>query len=219
MPVEVLYPYRTAAEMILLYLDIPEQEESLDREQVLPIYLCEDSTITIRASAIVPDQVWQKVFHPSEQSSPPAKLWLVVQSLESRLRKAYEFEGDQHVFELTMALDRDKWAGKAEFQAVLVRSKLNEDLPAGYAGDLGTRLAWSRALWGAFEEPVPPRKTSSKLNGRNLRNLKSLNSLCWSIQRPCQNSGSMPTLKVCTTFSTAEQYGDGILRSQNIRAI
>lgn len=163
MPVEVLYPYRTAAGMILLHLDIPKREESQDRQQILPIYLCEDSTISIRASAIVPDQVWQKVFAPSEQSSPPAKLWLVVQSLESRLRKAYEFEGDQQVFELIIDLDRNEWAGKAEFQAVLVRSKPNEDLPAGYAGDLGARLAWSQTLLGAFEEPVPAQKDIIKI--------------------------------------------------------
>jgi len=163
MPVEVLYPYRTAAEMILLHLDIPERESSQDKEQILPIYLCKSSTITIRASAIVPNQVWQKVFCVSEQPNPPATLWLVVQSLESRLRKAYEFEGDQQIFELIVDLDRDEWAGNAEFQAVLVRSKLNKDLPAGYTGDLGARLAWSRTLSGAFEEPVPEQKDIIKI--------------------------------------------------------
>jgi hypothetical protein len=163
MPVKVLYPYRTAAEMILLHLDIPERESSLDREQILPIYLCQSSTVTIRASAIVPNQVWQRVFCASEQSNPPAKLWLVVQSLESRLRKAYEFKGDQQIFELVVDLDRDEWAGNAEFQAFLVRSKLNKDLPAGYTGDLGARLAWSRTLLGAFEEPVPEQKDIIKI--------------------------------------------------------
>lgn len=172
MPVEVLYPYRTASEMISLHLDIPKREESQDREQILPIYLCEGSTINIRASAIVPDQVWQKVFDPSEQSNPPAKLCLVVQSLESRLRKAFEFEGDQQVFELTIDLDRNEWAGKAEFQAVLVRSKLNENLPAGYAGDLGARLAWSRALLGAFEEPVAPQKDIIKIRWKKFEEPK-----------------------------------------------
>ncbi|MEP0923396.1 hypothetical protein [Leptolyngbya sp. ST-U4] len=157
MPVEVFYPYRVGAEMIVLNLDIPDMEEQVSDES-LPIYRCQDSEIQIRASVIVPDEVRERVFHESEQADPPVKLWLIVQSLESRSRRAFKLEGDGQVFEALIDLDLDEWAGKAEFQAVLVRTTESDQLPAGYASDVGARLAWSRTCLALFREPPVPQR-------------------------------------------------------------
>ena len=155
MPVEVFYPYRTAASMILMNLDIPGMEYS-GSDESLPVYRCNKSSLEIRVSAILSEEIWEIVFAESEQSKPPAKLWLVCQSLESRCRRAFELEGDGQVYEATIRLDLSEWAGKAEFQAVLTRTTKDYDLPSGYARDLGARLAWSKTHLALFKEPALP---------------------------------------------------------------
>lgn len=163
MPVEVFYPYRAGAEMILLHLDIPDGSEPQGSDETLPVYRCMEPEIQIRASAIVPDEVWAKVFHESEQASPPAKLWLIAQSMESRTRQAFEFQGDGQIFEVLIDLDLDEWAGKAEFQMVLARTTTNDQLSSGYATDVGARLAWSKTHLALFREPPVPQRDVLKI--------------------------------------------------------
>jgi hypothetical protein len=163
MPVEVFYPYRTGVEMVLLHLDIPGMEEPLRGDESLPIYHCQEPVIQLQASAIVPDTVWEKVFHESEQANPPAKLWLIAQSMESRSRRAFEFKGDGQVFEALIDLDLDEWAGKAEFQAVLVRTTTDDTLSSGYATDVGARLAWSKTHLALFEESPAQQRDALKI--------------------------------------------------------
>jgi hypothetical protein len=148
--------------MILMYLEILGIERS-GSDESLPAYQCSSSRIEIQVSAIVPEEIWEEVFAESEQSSPPAKLWLVSQSMESRSRQAFELAGDGQVYGATIRLNLSDWAGKAEFQVVLVRTTKNNDLPSGYAGDLGTRLAWSKTHLVLFKEPVVPQRDVLKI--------------------------------------------------------
>ena len=153
MPVEVFYPYRTAASMILMNLDMPGVEHS-GSDESLPVYRCSKSSLEIRVSAIVSEEIWETVFAESEQHNPPAKLWLVCQSLESRFRQAFELEGDGQVYETTICLNLNEWAGKADFQVVLTRTTKDYNLPSGYGRDQGAKLAWSKTHLTLFEEPV-----------------------------------------------------------------
>ena len=184
MPVEVFYPYRTAAAMILMYLDIPEVDCS-GSDESLPVYKWSGSKIEIRASAIVSEEIWKTVFAESEQSSPPAKLWLVSQSMESRSRRAFELTGDGQVYGATIRLNLSEWAGKAEFQAVLVRTT-KSDVPSGYAGDLGTKLAWSKTHLVLFKEPIMLQRDVLQIQWRKFEsNQKSqLFSLDYSEPQP-----------------------------------
>lgn len=185
MPVAVFYPYRTAADMIFMYLDIPEMERSGSDESV-PVYQCSGSRIEMRVSAIVPEELWETIFADSEQNNPPAKLWLVSQSMESRSRQAFELTGDGQVYEATIRLNLNDWAGKAEFQAVLVRTTKNDDLPSGYARDVGARLAWSKTHLVLFKEPVAPQRDVLKIQWKKFEgNQKSqLFSLDYSEPQP-----------------------------------
>ena len=69
MPAESFYPYRTGAEMVLLHLDLPEREEQQASDESLPVYHCSGAEIQLRAAAIVPDAVWEKVFDETRASS------------------------------------------------------------------------------------------------------------------------------------------------------
>lgn len=166
MPAESFYPYRTGAEMVLLHLDLPEREEQQASDESLPVYRCSGAEIQLRAAAIVPDAVWEKVFDATERANPPAKLWLVAQSMESRSRQAFELEGDGQVFEALIRLNVNDWAGKAEFQAVLARTIAKDASPSGYATDLGARLAWSKTHLALFREPPVPQRDRLKIQWR-----------------------------------------------------
>jgi hypothetical protein len=185
MPVELFYPYRTAADTILMYLDIPGMERSGNDESLL-VYQCSGSKIELRVSAIVSEEIWETVFSDSERKKTPAKLWLVTQSIESRSRQAFELTGDGEVYGATIRLKLSDWAGKAEFQAVLVRTTKNNRLPSGYARDPGTRLAWSKTHQVWFKEPVVPQRDVLQIQWRKFQdNQKSqLFSLDYSEPQP-----------------------------------
>ncbi len=156
MSADRFYPYRVAAEQMLLDLSLPEGPD-LRRtgDGSIVVYEEEPDVLKLNASVLIADSVFDWVLAPSERANPPVDVRLVCSSRESRRRSSISMPGDGiHEGELT--LERQDWRGIVEIRAVLVRTDTASKPSSGFAADRGASLAWSSSRRVLFDEPPQP---------------------------------------------------------------
>src|SRR2546428_581675 len=99
MAIHNFFPYKNAENLISLNLDVPGQDVPTDVEGNLKLFALDEVVASVRATALVPDDVIQTVLPKNEQKSPPVRLWLIVKSVTSRKREAIELKGDGTIYE------------------------------------------------------------------------------------------------------------------------
>lgn len=149
------YPYRTAAEQIRLAIDPADIELGRGSDGSLLAYGDDTEVVNLRLSIAIPDSVFEQVVAPAELADPPLDVRVVYRSIESRKRCVLSVSGDG-IYEGTLSLRRQDWRGAVEMQALLIRTREGDGLPAGFASARGALLAWSAPGRVLIDEPHQP---------------------------------------------------------------
>lgn len=149
------FPFRNAANSISITVTVNGLEVAEGSQTRVPVYELDSPLVEVDIAALVPERVFQETLPADEQEKPPAEIVLVCQSVASHKRQSIRLSGVT-AGRGQLSLKREEWFDRARIQALLVRTEDNASVPAGYAADRGSILAWSDEYELLFDEPPPP---------------------------------------------------------------
>lgn len=152
----IFYPYRTAPERVLLRVEAPDHALATGPDGALVLAGLPEEQIRLVAQVMISGATLKEVLPPAERKAPPIRVLLRWKNIEGRQRDAVELTGSE-VYEHPILLDRQKWTGTVEFQAVVVRkTRATETTSLEFGTEVGALLSWSGEVRVHLQDPPQP---------------------------------------------------------------